>query len=252
MKTLEKAFDVMELFLESKDKLTLSQVAEISGINISTAHRLCSTMAKRGYLYQAYKNGPYTLGLNWIDFGAVTRLTSLIKEKAFPSMRALQTETEGNIVLHIPSESESTEICIVRSKTRLPFLAIEQERLPLYASANGKVFLAYRSMAKVDRYLSQTTLEPHTDYTIVSPKKLKENLTEIKKEGLAFDIEEREYGLSCIAAPIFSGGKVIASIGLVLPSKRMTAERLPELVTAVKRSCKEVSDELDGVRINNS
>lgn len=252
MKTLEKAFDVMELFLESKDKLTLSQVAEISGINISTAHRLCSTMAKRGYLYQAYKNGPYTLGLNWIDFGAVTRLTSLIKEKAFPSMRALQTETEGNIVLHIPSESESTEICIVRSKTRLPFASIEQERLPLYASANGKVFLAYRSMAKLDRYLSQTTLEPHTDYTIVSPKKLKENLAEIKKEGLAFDIEEREYGLNCIAAPIFSGGKVIASIGLVLPSKRMTTERLPGLIAAVKRCCKEVSDELDGVRINNS
>lgn len=251
MKTLEKAFDVMELFLESKDKLTLSQVAEISGINISTAHRLCSTMAKRGYLYQAYKNGPYTLGLNWIDFSAVTRLTLLIKEKAFPSMRALQTETEGNIVLHIPSETESTEICIVRSKTRMPFLSIEQERLPLYSSANGKIFLAHRSAAKVERYLSQVVLEPHTDYTITSADKLREELVKAKKDGIAFDREEREYGLSCIAAPVFSNAKVIASIGLILPAKRMPEDRIPSLVASLKQCCKTVSEEMDGVRIHN-
>lgn len=248
MKTLEKAFDVMELFLESKDKLTLSQVAEISGINISTAHRLCATMARRGYLYQAYKNGPYTLGLNWIDFGAVTRLTSLIKEKAFPCMRELQKETEANIVLHIPSELESTEICIVRSKTRMPFLAIEQERLPLYSSANGKIFLAYRSQPKQQRYLSSVVLEPHTDNTIASPEELKEILTKVKKEGIAFDNEEREYGLSCIAAPIFSSGKVIASIGIVLPTKRMGAERIPQLIASLKRCCQEVEQELEGAR----
>lgn len=248
MKTLEKAFDVIELFLESKDKLTLSQVAEISGINISTAHRLCSTMARRGYLYQAYKNGPYTLGLNWIDFSAVNRLTSLIKEKAFPAMRTLQTETEGNIVLHIPSEMESTEICIVRGKTRLPFLAIEQERLPLYSSANGKIFLAHRSNAKIDRYLSQVTLDPHTDNTITDPNEIKRMLEVVKKEGLAYDNEEREYGLSCVAAPVFNAGKVIASIGVVLPTKRLTEERLPEIISQLRRCCKAVSDEMDGVR----
>ena len=48
MKTIEKTIDVLEVFLKQKDEIGLVQLANLSGLNISTAHRIASTLVNRG------------------------------------------------------------------------------------------------------------------------------------------------------------------------------------------------------------
>jgi DNA-binding IclR family transcriptional regulator len=66
--TVNKAIDILEVFLRSEGELSLTEIAQATGLNAATAFRLVSTLARRGYIRQPEKKGAYLLGLRMLDF----------------------------------------------------------------------------------------------------------------------------------------------------------------------------------------
>jgi DNA-binding IclR family transcriptional regulator len=94
--------------------------------------------------------------------------------------------------------------------------------LPAYCTALGKTLLAFRPKAQVESWIATQKFPALTPKTITSGKRLLKELAAIRERGYGVDEEEREKGVTCIAAPICNHtGDVVAAISVAGPTERM-------------------------------
>src|SRR6185437_8442743 len=117
-------------------------------------------------------------------------------------------------------------------------------RIPLHATSNGKVLLAFAADGVQEEVLSEP-LPGFTERTITDPVRLAAELETVRQRGIAIAVDELEIGLTAIAAPISgSHGSVIASVSASGPTFRLSAERLPEVAEEVRAAAAEISRRL--------
>jgi IclR family transcriptional regulator, acetate operon repressor len=117
-------------------------------------------------------------------------------------------------------------------------------RLPIHATATGKVLLASQTDDEIDRLLA-APLAPLTDQTIVDSNRLRIELARVRQEGVAIAVGELEPGFTALAAPVVDRERqVVAAISVGGPGLRMTAERLPEIAAMVQMSARQISRQL--------
>jgi IclR family pca regulon transcriptional regulator len=113
----------------------------------------------------------------------------------------------------------------------------------------GRVLLAGLPEAELDAYLQATSLERHTERTVVDPARLRAVLEGVRADGWALVDQELELGLRSIAAPLRdAGGATFAALNLSAAASRVSTEDLlgrllpplleaaGEISTAVARS----------------
>ena len=83
-----------------------------------------------------------------------------------------------------------------------------------------------------------------TEYTITDWDDLLEELNKIRSQGYAVEREEVENGMTCIAAPIFFQGKIVAAISVSGSISRITEETMPSLIREVQKTAQEISQAL--------
>lgn len=74
-------------------------------------------------------------------------------------------------------------------------------KLPMHASASGKVFLANMSSEELEEFLDKYKFTKLTDNTITNKKQLMKCLQEIRNQGYSIENEEIEEGAYSIAPP---------------------------------------------------
>lgn len=75
--------------------------------------------------------------------------------------------------------------------------------LPIYASASGKLQLAYMPRKMRDNLLDTILMVPYTENTITDREHLKKVLAEVRRQRFGFENEELEIGVSSLAVPFF-------------------------------------------------
>jgi DNA-binding IclR family transcriptional regulator len=92
----------------------------------------------------------------------------------------------------------------------------------------------------------------HTENTITDRDDFIKELMRVKEAGYALDLEENEYGITCIAVPIFDHlGESIAAVSISGPTMRMTGERLEQLRTKMLEIGGKISARLGYVEKGN-
>ena len=90
-----------------------------------------------------------------------------------------------------------------------------------------------------------TRVLARTPRTITTRETLLAHLADIRRQGYAYDDEENEIGVRCLAAPVYDiTGMLVATIGISGPTVRVTPERISGLAEAVMRAGCELSLEL--------
>jgi DNA-binding IclR family transcriptional regulator len=118
------------------------------------------------------------------------------------------------------------------------------QRIPLHATSDGKVLLAYLPAAEIAEHLAPP-LRRFTGHTITAPAEFGRLLAEVRRRGYATAAEELEEGLTAVAAPVRNAeGTVIASISASGPSFRIPAERIGAVADSVRRAAAEISRRL--------
>ncbi len=114
-------------------------------------------------------------------------------------------------------------------------------RMPLHASAGGKVLLAWMSDTE-RRTVVRSALEVHTPHTIIDPDALGVELQRVKAQGYSTVRGEWAEGVFGAAAPIWNYARtVVGAITIGGPRARVTDERLEELVHLVIAAAAQVS-----------
>jgi DNA-binding IclR family transcriptional regulator len=111
--------------------------------------------------------------------------------------------------------------------------------LPLHATANGKILLAFGGGALPDE------LSPRTEWTITDFDELEDDLARTRERGYSRAVEELELGLHAVAAPVFDCfGECVAAVSLSGPAYRLPEKRLSSFGEACVATADEVSARL--------
>ena len=119
-------------------------------------------------------------------------------------------------------------------------------RVPLYASASGKLFLSAMPKRSRDRFLTQTPLIAHTSHTLTDAKRLNNEFNAIRERGYSIDNEEYLPGICCIAVPVRNAdGKVVAGLAVQAPTTRMRPEQGLDYLPALRQAAEAITATID-------
>lgn len=240
--SVDKALQVLILLRECQ-QVRVSDVSAHLGVARSTAHRLLSTLAHRGFVTRdtstrTYRGGPELLGGNTSQVsGADIRL------EAHAHMVDLCEQTRETVNLMVLEGAFCRFVDGVNSERPLRTGVRTGVLLPAHATSGGKVLLAELPAQQL-RELYPRGLRRMTDATITDFQQLQEVLRTVRESAYGLNIGESEPGLSAIAVAIREGAHPVAALALSIPSLRMGTDRVSSLVKALSRTAERISDAL--------
>ena len=245
IQSVERAADILELFLEDEPELSVKDISQKLGLSKSTAHGLIKTLEHRGYLQQNPYDLKYKLGLRLFELGHYIANQLDIGQIARPFIKELVDELKETVHLVVRQQDELVYVEKEEGPQTLRIYSHVGKRAPMHCTGVGKAILAYQDEEEIDRILSTVPLQAFTKNTITDKDKNQEQLQTIRESGYSIEDEEIELGLTCIGAPIFNhNGNVTASLSCATPKMRLTDERLPEVIAGVKKTAAKISGSL--------
>ena len=101
---LMRALDILDCFNYQNRALNLSDVVQRTGLNKTTAKRLISNLAARGYLLQDPQSKSDQLGMRLFELGGIVFASFSLRQAAAQPMKTLQEETGAAILLGVKIE----------------------------------------------------------------------------------------------------------------------------------------------------
>jgi DNA-binding IclR family transcriptional regulator len=243
-----KALELLSVFSFREPRLSLAELAARTGIPRATAFRLLSTLEQSGFLDKVH--GAFQPGIKCFVLGNIVAGGLDLRETARPHLVALREATRETTQIAILDHWQ-----VVYLERMLSSLSVGYMRsragaiLPAYCTGLGKTLLAFRPEAEVRAWAATQKFAALTPRTITSAKRLLKDLAGIRERGYGLDEEEREKGVTCIAAPIFNHtGDVVAAISVAGPTGRMPRELVgSDVAAAVVAAARAISIDLGAV-----
>jgi IclR family acetate operon transcriptional repressor len=233
---IDRAGALLVRVVESPRPLAVGELAELSGLPKSTTSRLVSALERQGLLQRAggLRPGPVLLRLAQRGVPEAT-----LVELADDALRALADESGETINLAVATPAGVEQIAQRDCRHFVGVTNWVGRRVPLHATSNGKVFLAYGAAPIPER------LERLTVRTITDRGKLERALERVRSRGYATAQDELEVGLSALAAPVHgASGEVIAALSISGPTNRLAAVRARSLAPRLLEHAHALSERL--------
>lgn len=213
VKSANRVLSILETISANKSGLTHTEITAALQIPKSSLTALLFDLIDQEYLLQNKLSKRFTLGPKILILARRYSENTDIVDYGRNFVYEISKETAETVTLSIRVGFDALVTYKVDSaQPILPNVRVGV-RLPLYASAAGKVMLAFFSEAEIERYLNSADLVRFTPKTIVDRKQIITDLIEIRKSGLAYNREGFREGITAIAAPVFDHQKeVVASI----------------------------------------
>ena len=214
------------------------EIAKGVEMSPSTVHRLLGLLEEEGLVRQDDPGGGYDVGTELLRLAWTASSTHPIRSAALPHMQEL-AEASGETVsfgLYDPHRQQTYVLAVVESAAPVRYVSKLHEWRDLHTGASGRAVMAFLPDDERRAVIERTRLAPATAHTITSAAELERVLRDVRERGYAFSQEERRLGGIGIAAPVFGpGGKVVAEVGVSVPTQRFVArdeDRLARLVVA--------------------
>jgi IclR family KDG regulon transcriptional repressor len=245
VKSVSRALDIIDIVSSKKDGLGVTEIAKQMDINKSSVYRILSTLVQYGYMEQDEETSRYKLGYKFLEMSSKLLESIDLRKEAKPYLQELEKETNEVIHLVVYDQGEVIYIEKLEGTETLRMHSKVGKRAPMHCTAVGKAILAHLPSNVVLDILERKGMPRHTDKTITDKDEFLKELAQVKQKGYALDLEENEYGIRCIAVPIFDHvGKVIAAVSLSGPTIRMTDERIEQLQARMRQIGKQISARL--------
>ncbi len=241
----DRILTILELVAQSKRGLRLAEVAEQANMPRSSAHCLLLTLERRGYLHRNEKSGRYLFGLKFFSLARYAVDGLEVREIAAPFLAALMRQTGLTVHMAIMEQHEPVLVSKVDPPGIFRLATWTGKRMDFHCTAVGKAIAAFLPGEKLDELISVRGLPRHNENTIVSRRKLKLQLEEVRKLGYALDDEEEELGLRCIGVPIFDhDALVVAAVSISGTVAQIHAENVARLAELAMASGASISSAL--------
>jgi DNA-binding IclR family transcriptional regulator len=219
---------------------SLTEMARLAGLPISTVHRLAAELAAWGVLERTDES-QYRVGLALRMIGSRPVHPPNLQERARRAIEDLAAATRTDARLGV---LQNFEVAYVEKLTGpSPVSAFSAARtLPAHATAMGKALLAFSPQQTVDAVIARG-LRRYTTYTVTSPDRLRRTLSVTRLTRTAISRGELDLTCTAIAVPVFGpGGGVAAALELRVRDLRSDLQILqPALAIAARALSRDIT-----------
>ena len=221
IQVIERMMSLIDALAEMGEPASLKALSKVTGLHPSTAHRILAAMT-HSRLVERCDAGTYGLGIRFLELGNIVKARFNLRDIAVPFMQNLHETIGEAINLGIRDQDEIVYIertSSGRALVRVVYLV--GGRAPLHITSLGKLFLAADSPEEVRDYAKRTGLPGKTPHSLNCVEALEKELELVRRDDLAYDNEEAELGLRCIASPIRDDeGQIVAGLSVSAPTDR--------------------------------
>ncbi|MCC6474394.1 MAG: IclR family transcriptional regulator [Burkholderiales bacterium] len=242
---VERACDLLVAICSSREgPMGVKDLSETLKLSASSVHRILAALVKRGLVEQDPDTRKYAMGRVLLDM-SLDRLHHLdLPVAALPHMRRLRDATRETVALSVVDGWTQTFVAQVESPQEIRQKIEIGRRLPLHSGGSGKATLAFLPEAEREAYLAQPKLAPAANGP-VNLKRLRLELSQIRRCGYSRSVGERVAGAAAVAAPIFNHlGQVAGCLSVSGPFWRFNEQKFPEYGQHAMQSAIEVSKDL--------
>ncbi|MEW2356574.1 IclR family transcriptional regulator [Spirillospora sp. NPDC029432] len=240
VRSLERAFELLEHLADAGGEMALSELTEVSGLPMPTIYRLMRTLVNRGYVRQE-PSKRYALGPRLIKLGEGAG--RLLGSWARPALTRLVDEVGETANMAILEGDEAVYVAQVPSRHSMRMFTEVGRRVRPHCTGVGKALLSQLPERRVREILGRTGMEPQTPNTFTDPDALVAELARIRERGYAVDDEEQEVGVRCVAVPL-PGAPALTALSVSGPSARMKPETVDDVVPVMRDVAKRFAAEL--------
>jgi IclR family acetate operon transcriptional repressor len=213
-----RAVQILDV-LADRGELGTTEVARRTGISASTVSRQLGTLARLGVVEHVQATGRYRLGVRVLRLANAVLARLNVRDVARPHLEQLVAEVGEAATLSVPGDGDAITVDFVPSDRYLQGVTRLGRPSVGHASSAGKVLLAFGAVES-----PRGPLAAFTPKTITDVEALAAELETIRSTGYATAIEEREQGLSAVAAPVWdAAGALAAIVALQGPTSRFDA-----------------------------
>ena len=212
---------------------SLTEIARLTCLPVSTAHRLVTELAGWGVLERTDES-MFQIGMRIKAIGSRRSYMPTIVESARRVLEDLVTAARTGARLGILT---GTDVAYIEKRCdHSPVTTFAHtSRLPAHATALGKALLAFSPAEMLNRVIVNG-LKCYTPNTVTDPDRLRQCLASIRLTRVAVSRWELEPGVSGVAVPVFgSGGMAVAALELTVPNLRTDLRTASSVLTIAAR-----------------
>lgn len=233
--TLLRGLDMLDQVIDGPVPLT--ELSGRMGLTRSTTHRLANALIDRGFLTFQPREG-YQLGPKLLHLGFLAQAQVDVVHTARPHIEALALKSEDTVHLGRMEEERALYLDKIPGRRRVEISSRVGDRQPLTSTGLGKALLLDARPEEWRRALERE--QPGASF-----EPWAERMRGYVEAGRAFDLEENEDQIRCVAAPIRdASGAIVAAISVSSAAQYMDDARMEALSGDVRDAVRAISAEL--------
>lgn len=234
---LDRAVAVLKYLGDlGQEGASMAAIGEALKLKQPTTHRIVTALERHGLVERERETKRYRLGLALFALGATAADGTGVRRLARPTLMRLAAETGDTVFLM--ARAGFNTVCVDRQEGTYMIDSLTGHiggQIPMGVGTASQAVLAFLPEAEADVVI-ETNAPLYARYEGLSADDVRAVLPEIRKLGYALDDGRLVAGISALAVPILPRGRdAIASIAVNMTSARLTDDRLPQLLAALRR-----------------
>jgi len=210
--SLDRALELIEVLAKTGIAMNVAEISKKLDITRTTTYSMLQSLLQRNYVEKDLETGKYSIGYKLYEMAMAYRYQFPFLYVAEKHINAMAEKWKIKINICVLKSPGVAVMILSKDISLLPKMILGYV-LPGYASASGKLLMAYASKDVVEEWLEKTDFVAFTPNTIVDKEKLSKEFQQIRSQGFSMDREELMTHRCCIAVPIRNiSGQVIASV----------------------------------------
>lgn len=247
--TVGKAMTVLDQVAGFGRPVRFGEIQTVSDLPKATLYRLVQTLTQQALLHFDPDHQTYALGVRLVRLAHAAWQHSSLAPIARPQLDQLSADLGETV--HLAQLDTAQVLYVDKRNAAQPVEMFSDAGKvgPAYCTGVGKAMLAFLDADALQKALDQQSYHPFTPNTLCTPESLRDELEAIRARGYAFDREEHEPGIICVAVPILSGtGRMLGAMSVTGPTSRMSLQGLELLAPRLRATAVKIGQDADAWR----
>lgn len=231
-----RPLEVLDAFRVARKPLSLSEMARLANLPVSTCHGVVRALERHGFLYFLSPREAYPTRRLW-DIASVIEANDPVAQRLMPTLAELRDATGETVILGTQQHGEVLYLSVVESDQSIRYSSRVGDHKPLHSSSIGKCLLGSMPDAELDAWLAGHPLPAVTANTITAADALRADLRASRQRGCYVTRGENVADVMAIASPLRLGTLTLG-VAVAGPLHRMQSAETritPLLLDCVRR-----------------
>lgn len=229
---LARGLEVIKVFTRYTPKMTLSEIAQATGMTRATVRRFLLTLAHEGYVDISGRHFSLRPKILELGFSALSSMD--LWDVVQPVINDLSQKLHESCFAAVLDGESVIYVARATPNRRVNVGISIGSRIPAHCVSTGRVLLAALPEEDLHRYVETITLTRFTPNTTMSKVQLRSALDEVRRQGWSIVDQEMEVGLRSLSVPVRDGSdQIVAALNVCCPSTRISLEDMKTRILAV-------------------